>query len=111
MSNKVKVVGYAQRVFYNDNIEYRNFSDDLVGNQLTENSDGESSIFTFGNFVTTTNYSGRTSRIFSRSKFSQFYTLENYNLTTSENKTLLENNVNVFLNLDNSQLSNFAYFG
>lgn len=110
-SNKVKVVGYAQRTFYNDGIEYRNFSDDLVGNQLTENSDGESSVFTFGNFVTTTNYAGKTSRIFSTKKFSNFYTLDNYGLTVTENETLLNNNVNVVLNLDTTDLCNFAYFG
>ena len=34
----IKVAGYAKRVFFNDNIEYRNFSPDLVGLQLT--SDG-----------------------------------------------------------------------
>ena len=62
MSNKVKIIGYAQKVFYNDGIEYRNFSNDLVGNQLTENSNGESSVLTFGNFVTTTNYSSRASK-------------------------------------------------
>ena len=110
-NNKVKVVGYAQRVFYNDGIEYRNFSDGLVGNQLTENSDGESSVFTFGNFVTTTNYGSRATRIFSTKKFSNFYTLEDYKLSPSENKTLLNNNVNVTLNLDKTDLCNFAYFG
>jgi len=110
-NNKVKVVGYAQRVFYNDGIEYRNFSDDLVGNQLTENSEGGSSVFTFGNFVTTTNYAGRDTRIFSTKKFSNFYTLEDYNLTPNQTNLLLNNNVNVTLNLDNTDLSNFAYFG
>jgi len=34
-SNKVKVTGYAKRTFFNSNIEYRDFSDDLVGLQLT----------------------------------------------------------------------------
>lgn len=111
MSNKVKIIGYAQKVFYNDGIEYRNFSNDLVGNQLTENSNGESSVLTFGNFVTTTNYSSRASRIFVTKKFSNFYSLDDYNLTVSENKKLIDNNVNVVLNLDNSNLSNYAYFG
>ncbi len=54
-NNRVKVVGYAQRVFYDNGIEYRNFSDDLVGNQTTEGEDGASSVFTFGNFVTRIN--------------------------------------------------------
>ena len=30
MADKIKVAGYAQRVFYNNGIEYRNFSDNLV---------------------------------------------------------------------------------
>ena len=110
-NNKIKVAGYAQRIFYDNGIEYRNFSDDLVGNQVTAGSEDESSILTFGNFVTTTNYGGRTSRIFTTKKFSDFYTLDDYNLSVSENKTLIDNNVNVTLNLDNSDLSNYAYFG
>ena len=110
-NNKIKVTGYAQRVFYNDGIEYRNFSDGLVGNQQTENADGETSVFTFGNFVTTTNYGGRTSRIFNTKKFSNFYSLDNYNLTSENSKILLNNNIKVKLNLDNSELCNLVYFG
>jgi hypothetical protein len=109
--NKVKVVGYAQRVFYGDGIEYRNFSDGIVGNQGTPNPNGSTSVFTFGNFVTTTNYQGRVSRIFSTNKFSNYYSLSTYNLLPEENKTLIKNNVDVTLNLDNSDLSNFVYFG
>ena len=37
-NNKVKVSGYAKRVFFDSGIEYRNFSQDLVGVQLA--SDG-----------------------------------------------------------------------
>ena len=33
--NDIKVAGYAQRIYFNDNIEYRDFSPDLVGNQFT----------------------------------------------------------------------------
>tara|TARA_Y100000592_G_scaffold15034_2_gene21891 strand:+ start:478 stop:3579 length:3102 start_codon:yes stop_codon:yes gene_type:complete len=109
--DRIRVVGYAQRVFYGDGIEYRNFSSDIVGNQGTESPDGNTSVFTFGNFVTTTNYEGRTSRIFSTNKFSNYYSLDTYNLLPGENKTLIKNNVNVTLNLDNSDLSNFVYFG
>lgn len=109
--DRIKVVGYAQRVFFNDGIEYRNFTDDLVGNQQTEGSDGATSTFTFGNFVTTTNFEGRTSRIFSRKKYGNFYTLENLNLDGGRNNTLLNNNVNVTLNVDKTDLCNFAYFG
>jgi hypothetical protein len=47
-NKKIKVAGYAQRIFFNDNIEYRDFSPDLVGFQLT--SDGGTTLFTNGNF-------------------------------------------------------------
>jgi len=111
MSDKIKVVGYAQKIFFDNGIEYRNFSDDLVGNQLTENSDGESSILTFGNFVTTTNFSGRASRLYSSKKFSKFYSLSNLGLTKDRADSILKNNINVTLNLDKTDLCNFAYFG
>ncbi len=111
MSDKIKVVGYAQRIFFDNGIEYRNFTDDLVGNQLTENSDGESSILTFGNFVTTTNFRGRASRLYSTKKFSKFYSLDNLGVTSDKLTSLLNNNINVTLNLDKTDLCNFAYFG
>ena len=111
MSDKIKVVGYAQRIFFDNGIEYRNFTDDLVGNQLTENADGESSILTFGNFVTTTNFRGRASRLYSTKKFSKFYSLDNLGVTKDRIDKLLNNNINVTLNLDKTDLCNFAYFG
>ena len=36
-NDRIKIAGYAKRIFFNDNIEYRNFSPDLVGLQLTLN--------------------------------------------------------------------------
>ena len=36
--NLINVPGYAQTVFYNDGIQYRNFSPDLVGNQYLDNT-------------------------------------------------------------------------
>lgn len=110
-NDRIRVVGYAQRVFYGDGIEYRNFTDGIVGNQFTVNPDGETSLFTFGNFVTTTNYEGRSSRIYSTNKFSKYYSLDTYKLLPSENKTLIKNNLNVTLNPDNTNLSNLVYFG
>ena len=47
-NDKIKIAGYARRIFFNDNIEYRNFSPDLVGLQLT--SEGGTTLFTNGNF-------------------------------------------------------------
>ena len=110
-NDRIKVVGYAQRVFYDNGIEYRNFSDDLVGNQLTSDADGTNSTFTFGNFVTTVNYEGRVSRIFSTKKFSNFYSLETLKLDDKRVNTLLNNNINTIINVDKTNLSNFAYFG
>ena len=94
-NDRIKVVGYAQRVFYDNGIEYRNFSDDLVGNQLTSDADGTDSTFTFGNFVTTVNNEGRVSRLFSTKKFTKFYTLQNLDLTTNSSNTLLNNSISI----------------
>ena len=110
-NNRVRVAGYAQRVFYNDGIEYRNFSDGLVGNQQTENADGETSVFTFGNFVTTTNYGGRLTRLYTSKKYSNFYSLDSYDLTSFGSKLILNNNIKVTLNLDNGNLCDLVYFG
>ena len=52
-NDRIKVAGYARRIFFNDNIEYRNFSPDLVGLQFT--SDGGTALFTNGNFTISTN--------------------------------------------------------
>lgn len=109
--NRIKVIGYAQRQFFNGGIEYRNFSDDLVGNQQTDRSDGSSSNLTLGNFVTTTNFEGKSDRVYDTKKYSNFITLESLDLTVDSSTTLLNNNVNVSINLDKSNLSNFAYFG
>lgn len=112
-NDKIKVIGYAQRIFYNDGIEYRNFSDDLVGNQQTESDDGtgSNSNFTLNNFVTTTNYEGKITRFYDSKKFSNFITLQSLDLNINSAKKLLDNNINVVINIDKSNLSNFAYFG
>ena len=110
-NDRIKVVGYAQRVFYDNGIEYRNFSDGLVCNQTTSDNNNTDSIFTFGNFVTTVNTEGRVSRLFSTKKFTKFYTLQNLDLTTNSSNTLLNNNIKTSLNLDGSELCSFAYFG
>jgi hypothetical protein len=108
-SNKVKVVGYAQRIFYNDGIEYRNFSPDLVGVQLT--SDGGSPLMTMGNFSITTNLDPKLDKTFITNKFSNFVTLANLNLSVAQTQTLLANNAEVVLNLDKSNLGYYALFG
>jgi len=109
MADKVKVVGYAQRVFYDNGIEYRNFSDDLVGRQLV--SDGGRPTFTSGNFVVSTNLDRKPSKIFNTKKFSEFVCLEDMKSDTSIITTIIQNSVEVKLNLNKSNLCNYAYFG
>ena len=98
MSNKIKVAGYAQKIRYEDGIEYRPFSPDLVGLQLT--SDGGSPLFTMGNFSITTNIDEKTNKTFTTSKFSNFVTLTTLNVDETTNQELLDNNAIVILNLN-----------
>lgn len=105
-NNKVKVVGYAKKEVFNGNIEYRNFSPDLVGHQSTGDS-----TFTFGNFAITTTLENKINKLFSTNKFSNFVSLSDINTTPEETKLLLDNNSNLKLKLDKSDLSNYAYFG
>jgi len=106
-NDKVKVVGYAQKQVFNGNIEYRNFSDDLVGLQQT---DGQST-FTFGNFAITTTIDSKPSKIFTTNKFSKFVSLLDLDLTPEESQVLLKNNSEVRLKLDKTNICNYAYFG
>ena len=108
-NNKVKVVGYAQKVFFNDGIEYRNFSPDLVGTQLA--SDGGTPLFTMGNFSITTNMEPKLDKTFISNPFSNFITLSDLNLSLSQTQALLADNATVILNLDKSNLNYYALFG
>ena len=110
-SDRVKVIGYAQRKFFEDGIEYRNFTDDLVGNQQTERNNGSHSNFTIQNFVTTTNFSGKLTRFYGGKKYGEYQTLDSLDLTLDRVNILLNNNINTVINLDNTDLCNFAYFG
>jgi len=109
MSDKIKVVGYAQKVTYVDGIEYRNFTPDLVGNQLA--SDEGTPLFTMGNFYITTNMENKLTKTYRTSKFSNFITLSELDLTLEQTKTLLTDNAGVYLNLDKSKLDHYALFG
>jgi hypothetical protein len=112
MSNdRIKVSGYAKRVFFNDNIEYRNFSPDLVGLQLVADSDSNSSLFTFGNFRVTTNVERRNVLNYPTKPFSKHYTIDDLGGTDEINNQSLFNINKITLNTDNSEISNFAYFG
>lgn len=108
--DKIRVPGYSQRVFYNNNIEYRNFSDDLVGNQQTVGDDENASLFTMGNFVVSVNLSDRSTSLFTTKQYSKFFDLTNLNINESYQK-LIDSNVKINLNLDNSEITNYAYFG
>lgn len=106
---RIRVSGYAQRTFYNDGIEYRNFADNLVGNQFVE--DGGTALFTLGNFVVSTNLQPPNSFNYNLGRYSQFFTLNDINISDTELATLLDNNANVRLRLDESDLLTHAYFG
>lgn len=107
--DKIKVVGYAQKVQYTDGIEYRNFTPDLVGLQLASN--GGTPLFTMGNFAITTNLDPKLDKFHNTSKFSNFVTLSELDLSLAEAQELFLNNAEVVLNLDKSNLDYYALFG
>lgn len=109
MANEIKVPGYVKKTVYNGNIEYRNYNPDLVGLQLT--SAGGTPLFTMGNFNITTNLDPKLNKNFVTSQFSDFVSLEHLDLTVEQTQVLLQNNAEVFLNLDRSKLSYYATFG
>lgn len=106
---RIRVAGYAQKIFYNNGIEYRNFADNLVGNQFVEN--GGTALFTLGNFVVSTNLQPPNSFNYNLGRYSQFYTLNDINISDTELAILLDNNANAKLKLDESDLLTHAYFG
>jgi hypothetical protein len=109
MAKKVKVAGYSQKTVYNGNIEYRNFDPDLVGLQFAAN--GGNSLFTAGNFNITTNLDPKLDKNFITGNYTNFFTLDNLNLTVEQSQQLLETNTKTVLNLNNTNLKNYALFG
>ena len=107
-NNRIKVVGYAQKVVYDGSIEYRNFTPDLVGVQLANN--GGTPLFTMGNFSVTTNFDQKIDKTFVTNNFSNFITLNSLDLTLQNTLDLLTNNAGVILNLDKRNLTNYALF-
>lgn len=123
--NIISVSGYAQKVFYNDGIEYRNFTPDLVGNQLSD--DANRPLFTYGNFAVTKNTEGRSIINYPSKPFSKFFNLNdittntnnggsstNNNNGSSDNQItnlIFNSNVKIKLNIDTTNIENFAYFG
>lgn len=114
-NQNIVVPGYAQKVIFDGGIEYRNFTPDLVGRQLTLGDNDGSSLFTFGNFVITTNTSPKEPFNSISTPFSNFYTLND--LTKNGDSNINSSNIGkiihqeITLNTDNTNLCNFAYFG
>ena len=108
-NNKIKVVGYAQKVFYNDGIEYRNFTPDLVGNQYV--NDGNTALFTYGNFSVTKNTQGREVTNYPTKPYSNFYNLTNLGATEQVIQSIFNSNIAIVLNIDATKIDNYAYFG
>ena len=83
------------------------FSPDLVGFQITEGSQ----LFTLSNFFITPTPSTKSDYFYDTMGFSDPITLSNLNLTSSEGSTLIDNNLNLVLNLDESDVFNYTLFG
>jgi hypothetical protein len=110
MSNsKIKVIGYTQKIVYDNGIEYRNFNPDLVGLQIA--SRGGSPLLTFGNFSVTTNLEPKSDKFFITNKFSNFYTLNTLSTTLQNSSTIINDNEKAYLNLDKRKLNYYALFG
>jgi hypothetical protein len=107
-NNRIKVSGYAKRIFFNDNIEYRNFSPDLVGFQLT--SDGGTTLFTNGNFAISVNLDPKPDVLFTQGTKSKFYTLDD--IDDSDNvQSEIQKNVKTKLNLDLTNPLTYIWYG
>jgi hypothetical protein len=96
MANNKKVVG-------------KNFDPYLVGLQFT--SEGGTPLFTVGNFQITTNLTAPPKRNFQLGSFSDPLTLENLGSNLIEAYQLVNDNYEIFLNLDTENLLNFVLFG
>jgi hypothetical protein len=106
-SNKVKVTGYAKRTFFNSGIEFRDFSDDLVGLQIA--SDGGTPLFTMGNFTITTNLSPKNNKIYNQGTYSSFYTL--HSLGTLIDSINIQKTEKAGLNLDITDPLSYVWYG
>jgi len=109
-NDRIKVAGYSKKTFLDGGTEYRNFSPDIVGVQLT-NGGNATSLFTLGNFSITTNTEPKVSKNFKTNSFSNFVSLADLDLTVQSALNLLYDNAGVILNLDKRDLTNYALFG
>ena len=108
--NRLKVAGYAQKTFYDNGVEYRNFNPDLVGRQLTS-QDG-APLFTMGSFDVTTNIDPKKSKVFKQGTLSGFLTLDSINETTNSNLVVNVQETNKLkLNLDLTDPLQYVWYG
>jgi hypothetical protein len=107
-NRKKKISGYAKRVFFNDNIEYRDFSDDLVGLQLT--NEGGSPLFTMGNFTVTSDIEPTLTKSFKTGNFSDYFCLDDI---APEESTYINivGNLQTQLNLDYTNPKHYVWYG
>ena len=106
-NNRIKVSGYAKRIFFNDNIEYRNFSPDLVGFQIA--SDGGTPLFTNGNFSISVNLDPKPDVLFTQGTRSKFFTLDD--IVDSESQLQIQKNIKTNLNLDLTNPLSYVWYG
>ena len=106
-NNRIKVAGYAKRIFFNNNIEYRNFSPDLVGLQLT--SEGGTTLFTNGNFSIDINLEPKPDVLFKQSAKSKLYCLDDIVIDPTEET--IQKNIKAKLNLDITNPLSYIWYG
>ena len=80
------------------------FAPNLVGNQFTS----PNAFFTLGNFEITSNFSGRVSKDFTLGEFSDYYNLDNLNITEQQLEEQISNNVFVNLNFDKTNVFKYV---
>ena len=107
-NNRIKIAGYAKRIFFNDNIEYRNFSPDLVGFQLT--SEGGTTLFTNGNFSISVNLDPKPNVLFTQGTKSKFFTLDDIS-TSGDTQSTIQSNVKTKLNIDITNPLSYIWYG
>ena len=106
-NNKIKISGYAKRIFFNDNIEYRNFSPDLVGLQLT--SEGGTTLFTNGNFSIDVNLDPKPNVIFKQGAKSKLFCLDD--IVVNPTEETIQKNIKTSLNLDITNPLSYIWYG
>jgi hypothetical protein len=106
-NDRIKIAGYARRIFFNDNIEYRNFSPDLVGLQLT--SEGGTTLFTNGNFSIDVNLDPKPDVVFKQGTRSKLFCLDDIVINPTEQT--IQKNIKTNLNLDLTNPLTYVWYG